>query len=166
MTYLRLEMDGWYEHQYVFENGMLKLGFTAPKNIYGEVKQLGIWSDEGIYTRFKTLGAKRYITEKDNKISITVSGVNKKEAVPYLLNKYKDKVFENFNNGLYIPAEYTGKLTHTYIDERSKGTVKDYLGNIGEYDELSSIHLEPASYDMSLAQKFVNFLLDIKVNLK
>lgn len=144
----------------------LDYNLTAPKNIYGEIKQLGIWSDEGVYTRFKTLGAKRYITEKNNKISITVSGVNKKEAVPYLLNKYKDKIFENFNNGLYIPAEYTGKLTHTYIDERRKGTVKDYLGNIGEYDELSSIHLEPASYDMSLAQKFVNFLLDIKVNLK
>ena len=37
MTYLRLEMDGWYEHQYVFENGMLKLGFTAPKNIYDRI---------------------------------------------------------------------------------------------------------------------------------
>lgn len=37
MTYLRLEMDGWYEHQYVFENGMLKLGFTAPRNVYDRI---------------------------------------------------------------------------------------------------------------------------------
>lgn len=37
MTYLRLEMDGWYEHQYVFENGMLKLEFTAPRNVYDRI---------------------------------------------------------------------------------------------------------------------------------
>ena len=36
-TYLRMEMDGWYEHQYVFENGILKLGFTAPRNIYDRI---------------------------------------------------------------------------------------------------------------------------------
>lgn len=150
----------------------LDFNMTCPKTMENKTKQLGIWDDEGIYKTFKTLGAKRYITEKWNKkdkkyeILITVSGVNKYVASPYLCEKYGDKVFENFTDELYIPPEHTGKLCHTYIDLERKGCVKDYLGNIGYYDELSSVHLEPTSYDMSISTKYANYLLGIKENRK
>ena len=117
---------------------------------------------EGVYSRFKTLGAKRYMTEKDGEISLTVSGLNKKEAVPYMVKKFKDKIFDKFNDGLFIPAEHTGKNIHTYIDFPTDGIVTDYLGNVGEYHEKSSMHMEPTSYDLSLAAEFVAYLMGME----
>ena len=161
----------------------LDMEMTAPKNAKGETKQLGIWSDEGVYTRFKSLGAKRYLTEKYNEksrrldLSMTVSGINKKVCVPYLIMKYgQNECFSIFTQDLHIPAECyvrdmngneilvrpTGKLTHTYIDEEQHGTVKDYLGTICRYDELSSIHMEPASYDFSITEEYIRFVEGIK----
>ena len=46
----------------------IPLYFISPKTIKGEIKTLGIWDFDGFYTDFKTLGAKRYIFKKDNKL--------------------------------------------------------------------------------------------------
>lgn len=145
---------------------------TCPKTKEGIPSQLGVWKDEGIYTRFKSLGAKRYMTEHNGVISLTVSGLNKKNTMEYLHYKYGDNIFENFKQGLYIPAEYTnangeivsgtGKNTHTYIDEERHGIVEDYLGNIYEFNELSGIHLEGADYDFSITSEYIEYLLGIK----
>ena len=140
----------------------LPIELTRPKTIKGVEKELGVWDYEATYSRFKTLGAKRYMVEEDGKINITVSGVNKKFAVPYLIETYKDKVFENFNDGLEIPPQYTGKNIHTYIDEERQGIIKDYLGVPYEYHELSGVHLEETSYNLSLTSKYVNYILGIK----
>lgn len=131
-----------------------------PKSATGSVKVIGQWDYEGTYLRFKTLGAKRYMTEDDNGINITVSGLNKAECVPYLTWKYKN-VFDAFNNELYIPPDYTGKNIHTYIDEPQSGTVTDYLDHTAHYEELSSIHLDSCDYHLSIAQTYINYLLGI-----
>lgn len=140
----------------------LPIELTRPKNKYGKEKPLGIWSYEGEYQIFKTLGAKRYMTKINDKISLTVSGVNKKFAIPYLINKYGDNIFKAFDDGLCIPADYTGKSTHTYIDEVREGYVTDYLGEECYYKELSGVHLEKASYDMSISETYARYLLGIK----
>src|SRR5699024_6532629 len=140
----------------------LPFEMTCPKNSKGVIKQLGVWDDEGIYTRFKTLGAKRYMTEKDGKFSITVSGVNKSAAVPYLEKTYGDKIFEVFDESLYIPAEHTGKLTHTYIDEEHSGYLTDYQGNTAYYYEKSAVHLEQADYTLSLNDAYIKYIVGIK----
>lgn len=132
-----------------------------PKTIKGIKKLIGVWdweTEKEKYTRFKTLGAKRYMIEQDGKINITVAGVNKKTAVPYLVKTYGNKIFEAFTNDLTIPKEYTGKMTHTYIDERRTGTITDYLGNINTFDEYSGVHLENAEYSLSLSQAYIDFL--------
>lgn len=133
-----------------------------PKTIDGREKPLGIWDFEGVYSRFKTLGAKRYMTEKNGEISITVSGVNKHVAVPYLINKYGKNVFEAFTDGLYIPPEYTGKNTHTYIDYAQDGILTDYTGKSAEYHELSSTHLEAADYSLSLSKAYIDYMKGIR----
>lgn len=157
----------------------LPIDLIAPKTIEGKKKPLGVWDYEGTYTRFKTLGAKRYMTEKNGRISITVSGVNKHTAVPYLLETYGDRVFSAFEEGLYIPATNAtgkelltadgksvnnpcGKNTHTYIDDEQRGVIRDYLGNTAEYHELSSVHLEAADYSLSLSDAYVDYLLGIR----
>lgn len=149
----------------------IDIALTEPKNSKGVIKRLGEWTDEGTYTRFKSLGAKRYLVEKDGKIEMTVAGLNKKTAVPYILQNYND-AFETFTERLYIPATYinkdgikcsgAGKLTHTYIDEEQNGVVIDYLGNTCEYHELSSVHLEPSDYDFSITQQFIDYVFNIK----
>lgn len=137
----------------------LSMEYVHPKNIKGQEIWLGLWDDEGVYSRFKTLGAKRYMVEKNGKINITVSGLNKKTAVPYLQEQYGSRIFEAFDNDLYIPGEKTGKLTHTYIDEEREGYITDYQGNRARYYEKSAIHLSPADYSLSISQMYLDFIL-------
>lgn len=141
----------------------LPLELIAPKTIKGEEKPLGVWDFDGHYTRFKTLGAKRYMVEYDNgDISLTVSGLNKKVAVPYLLNKYgKKDIFKAFANNLYIPPDHTGKMTHTYIDDEREGYVTDYLGNTEHYNELSSVHLSAQDYSLSISRDFADYISSV-----
>lgn len=148
--------------------------YILPKNKKGIIKPLGVWEFEGEYTYFKTLGAKRYMTYKDGILSITVSGLNKKIVVPWLLstgvNNYyyltDEKIkecFERFSDTLYVPAGYTGKSVHAYIDEERQGIIKDYLGNYEKYSQKSGIHLEESDYSLSLSETFIDFVLSIRM---
>ena len=143
----------------------LPLELCHPKTQKGDEKWLGEWDFEGYYDQngFKTLGCKRYMTLKDGKLSITVSGLNKKVCVPYMLDKYKtvDKCFDMFDDNLTIPAGHTGKLTHTYIDDECSGYITDYQGHKGRYHELSYIHLEDQEYSLSITQTFKDFIYSI-----
>lgn len=130
-----------------------------PKTIEGKEKPLGVWDYEGLYSRFKFLGAKRYVVEHDGEISLTVSGLNKKTAVPYLLKKYgHEKVFDHFTNKMKIPGKYSGTKTHTYLDFEQIGQVTDYLGNTADYYEQSSIHLSEQDYSLSISKEFADFI--------
>ena len=133
-----------------------------PKTIKGETKPLGIWDHEtkgNIYKKFKTLGAKRYMVYQGEDLSLTVSGVNKKFAIPYMKEQYSiDECFEAFNEGLIIPEQFTGKLTHYYIDKEYKGNITDYKGVTISYDSLSGIFLEPAAYEFDITADYINFL--------
>ena len=167
-------------------------------------KLIGVWEDDGVYKKFKTIGAKRYIYEyEDGELLFTISGVNKYYGVPYLLHHFTEltddehydlfklayttdsrlheeskeamkkvcelhnsgklsynKIFDNFNEGLYFPPEATGKQTITYIDRPTIATVTDYLGNEKVCVEFSSIHMEPQDYSMSRTQEYLDFLFN------
>lgn len=138
---------------------------TRPKTIEGIEKPIGVWDYEGHYETFKTLGAKRYLYKKSNgEMKMTVAGLSKQMGLKYLLfGELSGKsVFDKFNNDMYIPCEWTGKNTHTYIDMPTKGFVKDYMGNIEKYEELSSIHLAPTDYTLSIGAQYVDYLLGIR----
>lgn len=74
-----------------------------------------------------------------------------------MLVDYHD-IFDHFNEGLYFPAEATGKQTITYLDKPTIATVTDYLGNQKVCLEWSSIHMEPQDYSMSRNQDYLDFL--------
>ena len=138
--------------------------YIRPKTVKGEEKLLGVWEDDGTYKRFKGLRAKCYLTEDpEGNLHLTVSGLNKKKTVPWMLQAFgdNDKVFENFRVGLSVPAEATGKNTHTYVDEEAGGMLTDYLGNAAAYHELSFVHLEAGPYDLSLTEDYKNYILSI-----
>lgn len=137
----------------------------TPKNRRGEIKIIGIWEYEGNYKRFKTLGAKRYLTDTGEKIILTVAGVNKKTANKYLLDTFgTDGIFKAFNDLMYIPKEHTGKLTHTYIDEEIELLVTDYLGNKCKVYEKSYTHLEKADFTLSITSQYLDFMKGLKTS--
>lgn len=133
-----------------------------PKTKNGVEKLIGVWDMEEGYEMFKTVGAKRYIyVERNGKLNLTVSGLNKKFAVPWLLEEYNgdiDLIFERFGEGFFVPAGHTGKMSLTYIEDETYGTLVDYQGNVGVYNELSSVHMEPQSYFMSLVGDYIKYL--------
>ena len=134
---------------------------TRPKTIKGVEKPLGIWDYDGHYTRFKTLGAKRYMTEKNGKVNITVAGLSKTTAVPYIQQLAEQRgcsMFDVFDDQLYVPGEYTGKQIHTYNDNEFSSRLNDYLGNEAVVHEYSSIHLAPAEYSLSIEYEFMRLV--------
>ena len=143
----------------------------SPKDVDGNKHTLGLWDFEGVYTRFKTLGAKRYIVTKFNKegkevLEITIAGLPKDKGRDYLLkisNNDFDTVFNKFTNGLKVPKEDSGKLTAFYDDEIKEGVIKDYQGHYTKVKSLSSVHLSKASFDMSMSAKYIK-LLEMIVN--
>lgn len=143
----------------------IPLEYYMPKTPKGVEKLIGVWEFEEELVTFKTCGAKRYLYEILNKSSqlephMTVAGVNKRTALPWLLKEYEtmENVYSIFEDGLFIPPEASGKLTHTYIDEVQKGVVKDYNGVECDFYEKSSIHLEPASFTMSQLPEYLKLI--------
>ena len=128
----------------------------------GEKKLLGLWEIEKSYKRFKAVGAKRYIYEyEDGTMDMTVSGLNKKLAMPFLMkdnDNCEELVFEKFGESMYIPPEHTGKFTLAYLDNEIKGTLVDYLGVASEFHEMSSTHMEKQHYFMSLIGDYIKYL--------
>jgi len=132
----------------------------SPKTIQGKVKPIGLWDNEGIYTTFKTLGAKRYITFQDNELHSTIAGLSKKNGIKYMYEKSGsiDGVFKMFTNDLFIPASYTGKNTHTYIDDPMHYMIKDFKGEQCEIKTPSGVHLGKCEFTLSLSQQYISFL--------
>lgn len=138
----------------------LDTSLLSPKTVKGESKPLGVWDFEGHYTRFKTLGAKRYLYEEDGQLYLTVAGLSKMNGINYMIKKCNNdfsKVFNMFTDDLNIPAENTGKNTHTYIDYEITEEIEDYTGNKQIVTSLSAVHLEPAHFSLSISDYFIKF---------
>lgn len=136
----------------------------SPLNKKGEPKPIGVWDFEGVYDRFKTVGAKRYMYEQNGEFHLTVAGVNKKKAMEYILKTYQNP-FDGLDEGLIVPGDYSGRLLLDYCkDQPCSGVVTDYLGNEGKFSELSYIHMEPTTYELTYSmdyKAFTDALLEI-----
>ena len=143
---------------------------ARPLDSKGRKRQLGIWEDDGYYDYFKTLGAKRYAYEIDDKLHITVSGLNKKmvyedevddepefdhikdhdEKLRQRELRYRkcpvQYIIDNgglnfFNDDMVIPAEYSKRLVHTY----SRGLEDHYKMQLTDYNGVTA-EVEEYSY--------------------
>lgn len=126
----------------------------------GVQKLIGVWDIEGCSEHFKTLGAKRYIYVKDDKLHITIAGLSKQNGARYIeaQNDNWDSVMDYFCDDLYIPPTETGKNTHTYIDSEMEGDITDYLGHTMYIVSRSGVHLSECDYTLSIAKKYGEFL--------
>ncbi|NBK98304.1 MAG: hypothetical protein EOM50_09825 [Erysipelotrichia bacterium] len=146
---------------YMMEHYKLNVELLAPKTIQGKAKPLGIWEFEGNYSHFKTLGAKRYLVKENGEFHLTVAGLSKKNGITHMVNICggdTEQVFNIFNDDLYIPANKTGKMTHTYIDTEKEMFVVDYDGVQERVLTLSGIHLEPCDFTLSISEQYNQFL--------
>lgn len=172
----------WYNEKYIpslIDKVCKRYNFDkelfSPKTIKGKTKTIGVWDLECKYDYFRTLGAKRYMVqynkndehydEKLNGYQMTISGVNKKTAMPYLVEEAKKKnctPFDLFDNELFFSGECSGKLLHTYIDHEIHEVITDCNGVKCEINEKSSVHLEPSSYSLSITDEYINLVRNIQ----
>lgn len=64
----------------------------------GKRYYLGVWDDEGKSDRFLTYGAKKYATEKDGKLKVTVSGMSKEKGAKEIGKLENFKIGETYHN--------------------------------------------------------------------
>lgn len=159
----------------------LDLNLATPVDIKGNKHQLGVWDpNDGFYSYFKTLGAKRYIdVSKDNNVfEITIAGLSKKKGTKYLLDQTKQKyikvpegymmkeptkknikrLFNYFDDSLYVPASETGKLAHYYVDHYDSFEVKDYQGKEATINAGGGCLLKATDFTLSMSRQFSAFL--------
>lgn len=143
----------------------LDASMLAPKNVKGKAKPLGIWEHEGHYRRFKTLGAKRYMYQEGDAFALVVAGLSKQKGMEYIKRKCRGDsvaIFDMFDDSLFIPANETGKMTHTYIDDAATIDVLDYNGDMETVDVESGIHLEPCEFTLSISAQYAKFMQMLK----
>lgn len=130
-----------------------------PKTKKGNEKLIGAWENETdesrkyTYDKFKTIGAKRYLVQKGDKLEITCAGVNKDKVSEYLTGRAD--AFEYFNDKMVIDKEHSGRSIVTYIDERRTGKLTDYRGVTYSYDIPSCVHIEPSDFNLKIGQKYL-----------
>lgn len=132
------KLTKWREYKYYFDFMNTVMDFklakmcdhydidfekTRPLKPNGKPAPLGHWDFEGIYAKFKTLGAKKYaywymfepdgvtIKSENYGMHVTVSGVPKEEGGKLL------KDLRNFKEGFVFDREKCGKKLITYIDD-------------------------------------------------
>lgn len=156
-----------------------------PETIDHIKKPIGVWDFDGQYEYFKTLGAKRYMYVHDDVLNITVSGINKKKCVPFLLEQHnleytqdkktkeyhiKDfntekvqneiyKIFREFNTEMEIPARYAGKTVSTYIDDEFEVELTDYKGKTINVHEHGCIWMGESDYKLKIGDD-LNYYID------
>ena len=155
------EYNEWVEQKQLatLNHYNIDTNLLYPKTIKGDVKVAGLWDYEGNYSRFKTLGAKRYLVEEDGELYLTVAGLSKRNGIEYMKEVSGDnsKVFEMFTDELVIPADRTGKSTHTYIDSEHEFPITDYAGNTVTVNAKSGVHLEQVEYSLNVNDLYMKF---------
>lgn len=147
---------------------------ACPLDINGNPHQLGAWDWEtkgNRYKKFKSIGAKRYLTlSEDGHYNLTVAGFSKFSGqyedgyipistIDVLVKKYgDDKIFDEFKVGMNIEANEICRNLITYIDEPCEGSIVDYLGNKGNYKELSYVHIERQGVKVGRSDSYMNYI--------
>lgn len=127
--------------------------------VNGKTTHLGKWEDDGEYSKFVTLGAKKYAyisTDEPDEIHITVAGLNKIKGANYLKTHGG---LEAFKVGTTVPAGDAGRTTAYYndIDEPYTLTVNNF-----SFTTASNIAIVETSYTFGISDEYAEYLLNIQ----
>lgn len=132
----------------------------APSDIKGNKHIIGIFESETkgdrkyTFDRFITQGSKKYATETDGKIKITVAGVPKKKGSNAI------KKLEDFKDDFVFKSSETGKQTLYYIDEQQETKIVDCQGNIYINKDKTGCCFVPCTYILGKSEEYANLLTD------
>ena len=134
-------------------------------------KDLGKFDFEGKIYRFKTLGCKRYLytgIEYNKKKNIyelhttsKVSGMNT-EAFIEKCDRENLDVYEEFDNGLQLSAEESGRLSAHYEDTAFMVPLTDYNGNTIMVSELSCVTLNESTFKLTMTGDYLDLLRTVQ----
>ena len=112
-------------------------------------RKLGMFEDEGIYDRFKTLGAKRYISESGGQVQCTVAGLPKSAFCERYGNLPDggDRAFAEFAPDLLFSV--SGKNAHKYNGETSANICGEIMHEYG------SCYIYSVSFKMTVEHSFL-----------
>ncbi|MBQ1294541.1 MAG: hypothetical protein IIY21_10910 [Clostridiales bacterium] len=128
--------------------------YAEPCNEDGEIKPLGAWEYEGMYSKIKVAGQKKYLGIRDGKLRATVSGASAEGITEYL--KQIEDPFGDFDYTLTIPGKYSGRTNYYLIKTEREGHVVDRDGNEVYYQEPFGVFMKESAYNLLLTD-IVNF---------
>ena len=106
--------------------------------------------------RFKTLGAKRYIYEKDGHVKVTIAGLPKKALTKYCDENNID-IFDYFTDKMIMNQDVSLKNTSKYNDNPHS----DIVDGVRMYSE-SSCGIYKIPFQMNLSIAYLTLLSQIK----
>ena len=118
---------------------------------------IGCWEREYTGTKYKVLGAKRYLVEHDGEIQCTVAGMVKGTLEKYCEDKNLN-IWDEFSDNLTLTKEYSKKKTTVYRDEPFEDELKDYLGHTSKVSEKSCVAIIGIPFHMSMESYFVDLI--------
>lgn len=125
---------------------------------HGKRHYMGVFEDEEPYTKFKTLGAKKYVFEHaDGELQVTIAGVNKKKGGAELSRRGGVEAFrEGFT---FIDA---GGTESVYNDSTPYA---ERMLNGHKIEMSPNICIRPSTYTVSLTDEYRNLLETCKISV-
>lgn len=125
---------------------------------HGKRHYMGVFEDEEPYSKFKTLGAKKYVFEHaDGKLQVTIAGVNKKKGGEELSRRGGIEAFrEGFT---FIDA---GGTESVYNDSTPYA---ERVLNGHKIEMSPNICIRPSTYTVSLTDEYRNLLETCKISV-
>lgn len=121
---------------------------TRPRDLKGVCHPLGHLDREPDFDKFKSLGAKKYVEQRDGQLYMTVAGINK-AAVECLGGD-----INNFQDGFIFDKDRPSvkKLEHTYLSDMQPIIYPDGFYSDYKY----GINLRPTGYKLSVPTVYDN----------
>lgn len=126
----------------------------APMSPDGVAHPFGVFDDDGHYDEFRTLGAKKYCCKSDDGIHVTVSGLNKKEAVKVI------KTVDDFKPGVMFDYAHSGRTISYYLPRREIDVV-DYQGVSYHAVQNKAVCIQPTTYKLDIGDDFELYLTQL-----
>ena len=124
----------------------------------GKRHYMGVYEAEESYTKFKTLGAKKYVFEhEDGRLQVTIAGVNKKKGGAELARRGG---IEAFSEGVIFTD--AGGTESVYNDDTP---YRQRLLNGHLIEEGPNICIRPSTYTVSLTDEYRNLLETCKISV-
>ena len=116
----------------------------------GNVHYMGVYEDEGTSDRFKTLGAKKYVAEKNGKLKITIAGVNKSKGAKEL---EKHGGIEAFKEGFTFVTAGGTESKYNDLKEPIMYEVEGHTLKI-----TSNIYICDSTYTLGITEEYERLL--------